>query len=51
MFKTFALEVYAELLNATLSSEALSLSENMNGQLTVNSYRIVLPSIGLHGEL
>ena len=51
VFKTFALEVYAELLNATLSSEALSLSENMNGQLTVNSYRIVLPSIGLHGEL
>ncbi len=51
VFKTFALEVYAELLNATLSSEALSLSENMNGQFTENSYRIVLPSIGLHGEL
>ena len=51
VFKTFALEVYVELLNATLNSEALGLSENMNGQLTVNSYRIVLPSIGLHGEL
>ncbi len=51
VFKSFALEVYAELLNATLSSEVLSLSPGPNGMTAENSYRIVLPSIGIHGEM
>jgi hypothetical protein len=51
VFKSFALEVYAELLNSTLSTEVISLSPTANGQTVENGYRIVLPSIGVHGEL
>lgn len=51
VFKSFAMEVYAELLNTTLSTEVISLSPTANGQTIENGYRIVLPSIGIHGEL
>jgi len=50
VFKSWSLELYAELLNATLNTEVISLSPGPNGQLTDNGYRIVLPSIGLHAE-
>lgn len=50
VFKAWSLELYAELLNATLNTEVISLSPGPDGQISQNGYRIVLPSIGLHAE-
>lgn len=50
VFKSYSLELYAELLNATLNTEVLSLTAASNGQISQNGYRIVLPSIGVHAE-
>lgn len=51
VLKNFTLELYAELQNATLSRQVLSV-EYLGSQLANGtSYRIVLPSIGVHGEM
>ncbi|HVZ75015.1 MAG TPA: hypothetical protein VHJ20_21685 [Polyangia bacterium] len=50
-FDEFRLEVYAELVNATLNREVVGLNQSAPGLPVVeSSYRIVLPSVGVHGE-
>ena len=54
VFKSFSLELYAELQNATFSRQVVSVDyfPAANGvTLTETSYRIILPSIGIHGEM
>jgi hypothetical protein len=48
VFDAFTLELYVELVNATLSREVFALQQSPTGSAT--SFRIVLPSIGVHGE-
>jgi hypothetical protein len=50
LFDKFRAQVYAELVNATLSRQVYSLTAVGPGQFTENSVRIVLPSIGVRGE-
>jgi hypothetical protein len=51
VFDAWALELYAELANATLTRQVYSLGTNYNGpDSTKDSFRLVIPSLGLHGE-
>lgn len=50
VFSTFALELYAELQNATLTQQVVAVTYQGADQLSATRYRIVLPSIGVHGE-
>lgn len=50
VFDAFTLEGYVELVNATLTRQVLTLNETPNGVVAQDSFRIVLPSIGLHAE-
>jgi hypothetical protein len=45
------MELYVELVNATLSREVISYPQDFNGNRTENGFSIVIPSIGVHGEL
>ncbi len=51
LFDTFALSVYVELVNATLSREVYELDQQPSGELSQRSLRVVLPAIGIRGEL
>lgn len=52
LFDKFALDVYIELANATLTRQVVGLvQEEVNGPLRRDGFTIVLPSIGVHGEL
>ena len=46
-----AFNVYFELVNATLSREVYQLDQQPTGELSERSLRIVLPSLGVRGEL
>jgi TonB dependent receptor-like, beta-barrel len=50
VYDRFILNVYVELVNATLSRQVYSVDETPSGQVRENSFRIVLPSIGVRGE-
>ena len=51
LFDKFALDGYVELVNATLSRQVVGLVQPSPGVApTEDSFRIVLPSIGVHGE-
>ena len=50
VFNRFSMEVYLELVNATLDREVVSLQTTGIGPPVQNSYLIVLPSIGVHAE-
>ncbi|HVT06476.1 MAG TPA: hypothetical protein VHO67_03420 [Polyangia bacterium] len=50
-YTRFTLNFYAELVNATLSKLVDGLTEKSPNQISEQSYRIVLPSIGLRAEL
>ena len=51
-FDKFALEVYMELVNATLNPQVVGLTqESPDRPLRETSFRIVLPSIGVRAEL
>jgi len=50
LFDTFAVDVYFDWMNATASREVLDLVQDTNGQVHQDSYRIVLPSLGVHAE-
>jgi hypothetical protein len=50
LFDTFRLDVYAELVNSMLSRSVFSRSQDVTGRITEDAYRIVLPSVGVHGE-
>ncbi len=51
LFDAFSLHVYLELVNATLSREVYQLDQQPTGELSQRSLRIVLPSLGVRGEL
>jgi hypothetical protein len=52
LYDRFRLNVYVELVNATLSQQVTSLRQDAPGMPThEDSFRVVLPSIGIHGEL
>jgi len=51
LFDAFTLSVYFELVNATLSREVYQLDQQPTGELSERSLRIVLPSLGVRGEL
>jgi hypothetical protein len=50
VFDRFLLSAYVELVNTTLSREVFDMRVQEDGTLTDRSYRIVLPSIGVHAE-
>jgi hypothetical protein len=51
IFERFSLDVYFELVNATFSRQTFSLTRySATEEAMGDSYRIVLPSIGVHGE-
>jgi hypothetical protein len=52
LFDAFALDLYLELVNATLNPQVVGLTQEVaGGPLRETSYRIVLPSIGVRAEL
>lgn len=52
VYDVFTFTVYAEMVNATMTRTVLELSQDpMTKQITERSYRLLLPSIGLRGEL
>jgi hypothetical protein len=51
LFDTFTLNAYVELVNATLSREVYELDQQPWGELSQRSLRVVLPAIGIRGEL
>jgi hypothetical protein len=52
VFDAFTLEVYAEIVNATLSRETYGYYQaELNLPMRANSMRLVLPSLGIRAEL
>ena len=52
LFDTVTLHVYAEIVNASLMRTTISVEQNpVTYEVSENSYRIVLPSIGIRGEI
>jgi hypothetical protein len=49
-YNRFTLNLYAELVNATLDPQVYAFSQGDNGALSEKSYKIVLPSIGARAE-
>jgi hypothetical protein len=50
LFDKFSLDAYLELVNATLSRQVTGLTQMGLERPSQDSFRIVLPTIGLHGE-
>jgi len=50
IFDRWILDAYVELVNATLSKQVYDLKQNEQGATVESSYRLVLPSIGVHAE-
>lgn len=50
LFDAFVMDVYVDWMNATWSREVFELEQSTSGRITETSYRIVLPSLGVHGE-
>lgn len=51
LFDAFTLNLYFELVNATLTREVYQLDQQPTGELSERSLRIFLPSLGVRGEL
>lgn len=52
LFDSVTLHAYAEVVNGSMRRTVISLDQNpLTGAVTENSYLIVLPSLGLRGEL
>jgi len=52
LFDSFTLNAYVEVVNGSMRPTVLSVEQDpMTGAVSENSYRIVLPSIGIRGEL
>ena len=52
VFDRFTLDVYLEVVNATLSRTVLSMDQDpFTNKVSETSYRLVLPSIGIRGEI
>jgi hypothetical protein len=50
VFDRFLFDFYVELVNATLSRQVYALDEPQPGMVTQESFRLVLPSIGVRAE-
>jgi hypothetical protein len=50
VFDSFLLEVYAELANATLTRQVSGIGPGDGTTRTHDSFRLVIPSLGVHGE-
>lgn len=50
VYDKFLLDVYAELVNATASAQVYALTQTGAGELEQQSFRIVLPSVGVRAE-
>jgi len=51
LFEAFTLTAYAEVVNATVTREVYQLTQDSNGDVTQQSLRVFLPSLGLRGEM
>jgi hypothetical protein len=52
LFDAFTLHAYAEIVNASMRRTVLSLEQDpVTNQVSENSYLIVLPSLGIRGEM
>jgi hypothetical protein len=52
LFDSFSLDIYAELVNATMSRQVYGLNQDAaTGAISQYSLRIILPSIGIRAEL
>jgi hypothetical protein len=52
LYDKFRLDVYVKLVNASLSNQVTSLVQDAPSlSPREDSFRVVLPSIGIHGEL
>jgi hypothetical protein len=51
LFDAFTLDLYLEIVNATLTREVYQLDEAPDGSLSQRSLRVVLPSLGVRGEM
>ena len=49
-FDTFLLNVYVELVNASLTRQVYAVTQSPTGDVEERSFRVVLPSIGVRGE-
>jgi len=49
-YDRFTLNLYAELVNATLDPQVYAFSQGNNGAISEKTYKIVLPSIGARAE-
>jgi hypothetical protein len=49
-FDKFLLNVYAELVNASLTRQVYAVTQSPTGDIQERSFRLVLPSIGVRGE-
>jgi hypothetical protein len=50
LFNWFVLDVYLEIVNCTLNRQVWALGQTWSGERIENGQRIVLPSLGVHGE-
>ena len=51
LFNKFVLDVYLEMVNCTFNRQIFDMGQNIpSGPIVVDSQRIVLPSLGVHGE-
>ena len=50
LFNRFVLDVYLEMVNCTLNRQIFDMGQYASGQIYQDSQRIVLPSLGVHGE-
>jgi hypothetical protein len=51
LFQKFRMDLYLELVNATLSRQVVGLQYDYMGGSRPDSFKIVLPSMGIHAEL
>jgi hypothetical protein len=50
LFDRFTMDVYLEMVNCTLTRQVFDQGLTAAGQSADVNYRIVLPSLGVHGE-
>jgi hypothetical protein len=50
VYDRFQLDVYAELVNATATPQVYAVDQASTGELQQQSFRLVLPSVGVRGE-
>jgi hypothetical protein len=50
VFDRYVLDLYLEAINATLTRQVFNVVNDLSGQRQETSFRIVLPSLGVHAE-